>query len=582
MLIAVNQAGYNTQDHKSAYIITNDILENTEFSIFSNTSKIYSGTLIDNGIHFSKRVYFADFSEVTTEGVYTVEVCGVRSFQFPIAKNVYKQYCIDLMSYYRIQRSATDTAALMAEGQYGERYGNNLIVTKGYHPAAFLNDAQGSNGIDYDITGGWFDAGDYGIYSENQWVLGQMAITYMENMKNANSFVNFDFDRNGIPDIIDELIFSAKWSLKLIDADRGIGHNVQKFVGTTSDDKGQWKHPEKYTGQRYFDIKSSSVEGSAKMSASLAAVARALKMAVTNGSLTLDQLNSFTYDQKNLVINETLAQPEIVSFFDACKTRAITAYQTALKYDGEANYPRSNYLSRNGLTDPLIFAEAELYLLTGDIAYFNRVRERIMALNPSNIESTNYWSVSNLAMAELYPVIKATDSELAAKIKTLLKGEMVTFLERSGATPYYIAAEFKAFGVNEAHMSYVSDAIRYYKLFKYEDPEMASRVLAAAEKGLNWVFGANPWNISWVSGIGENFVKGLHSRLNEDKDQFILPGALAAGPLFKAGFGISTESPWYEDNLLSIDSNNWRYNEHSISIEIGLFNSLISLVSIRD
>ena len=580
--ITVNQAGYNASDFKLAYVLADDMLSDTNFAVFSGANKIYAGTLTDKGAQWGKRVYAADFSTLTDEGTYTVKVGSKSSYSFPIAENVYKQYYIDLMSYYRMQRNSTNTAALMSMGLYGETYGNNPLVTKGYHPAAFLYDAQGPTGKQYDITGGWHDAGDYGIYSENQWVLGQMAVTYMDNMLMPDAGVSFDFDLDSIPDIINELIFSAQWSLKLIDADGGLGHNVQKFNLGSYDDKGQWQHPERYTGTRYFDNGSSSVEGSAKMAASLAATARALQMAVDNYKLTQDQLNTFSYDQANLVVNGLLGQTEEISFLDACISRAVTAYEKAYAYSGASSYPKSNYLSSNGLTDPLIWAESELYLLTGDDTYLNRVKTRIMGLNQNNISNTNYWCVSILGMAELYPAIKDSDTALADKIRTLLTGQMETFMESASATPYGVYNLFGDFGVNEPHMSFVSDAVRYYRLFKDENPEMAEKVLTAAKKGLNWVFGNNPWNISWVSGIGEKYTLGVHSRLDESKSGMILPSAMVSGALDKDRFmGTSPDTPWYADNLVSIDGNNWRYNEHSISIQIGLFNTVMSLAALN-
>lgn len=616
--VAVCQAGYNANDLKIAYIIANGKLDpaNENFEVFCGETSVLFGTVADGrmkdeGVVWGKYVYSIDFSEVTgADANYRIISNGTASFVFTIQANIWSGYRQDFMTFYRMQRN-DDTTALMAQGAYGAKYGNNPLVTKGYHPVAFLDDAwDATKTKHYDLVGGWFDAGDFGTYSENQWVTGQMALTYLENM--ASGAVDFDYDSNGIPDLLDEIMFSAKYSLKMVDAFGGYGYNVQKFLNTDTDDKGRWKHPEKYTDgtiyngsnacdDRYTDVNSKSVEGSAKMAGTLAVMARVLEAAVAVGKITARQLP--LYDQKNKGVNTGdidnsgnalpgHTAPAMMNFIDACKDRAVLAYYTAKQYDGRniGEYPRSNYLATKGLKDPLLWAEVELYLLdpVNNAAYLTSAKNRIMALTFNDLQCTNYWNLSSLAMTELYPVIKTSDTELASKIQSLLESRINFFISSANETPYGVLNEFGTFGVNEPHMSYVADTLRYYRLFKYVNPVLANQALKAVKKGLYWVFGNNPWNISWVSGIGTNYTKYIHSRLDQNAQSsgaqqgIILPGALVSGPNSTDTMDDNSAYPWYQDRTLFSDGNQWRYNEPSISIEIGLFYTIMTLSAINE
>ncbi len=616
--VVVSQAGYSADDFKIAYVIADNKLVNETYDIFKGGTSVATGLMKDEGIVWGKYLYAIDFSDVILVGTdFTVRSNDKSSVAFPILENIWDAYKQDFMAYYRMQRNA-DTEALMAQGTYGTKYGSNPLVTKGYHPAAFLDDAWDETKTKhYDLVGGWYDAGDYAVYSENQWVTGQMALTYLDNLLSGT--MDFDFDGNGIPDVLDEIIFSASFSLKMIDAFDGLGYNVQKFSHTNGDDKGAWKHPELYTDQiigsptgakddRYTADTSKSVEGTAKMAASLAATARALQSAIDAGKLNSGAAG--TYSQANLNVNDKRIDENgafventgdalgAMDFIEACITRAEAAYIKADSYEESIGaYPRSNYLASKGLKDPMLWAEVELYLLDPikNTDYLSKARDRIMSLTFDDLQCTNYWNLSSLAMQELYPAISDSalteeeKSALSIKIQELLESRVNYFISSANDTPYGVLNELGTFGVNEPHVSYIADTLRYYNLFKDINPSLAAQALKAVKKGLYWVFGNNPWDTSWVSGIGENYTKYIHSRLDANAQSagpqqgFILPGAMVCGPNSKDTMDNNSAYPWYEDRTVQADGwNQWRYNEHSISIQIGLFYNVMTLSAMYD
>ena len=120
-----------------------------------------------------------------------------NSFSFQITENNWAEYRQDMLTYYRVQRSHVST-----EDSMNGEYADSRLSEKVYHLAGHLDDAWSPDKQKhYDLTGGWYDAGDYGIYSENQWVAGQIALSYLRHTNEGKvSAVDFDYDGNGIPD----------------------------------------------------------------------------------------------------------------------------------------------------------------------------------------------------------------------------------------------------------------------------------------------------------------------------------------------------------------------------------------------
>jgi len=245
---------------------------------------------------------------------------------------------------------------------------------------------------------------------------------------------------------------------------------------------------------------------------------------------------------------------------------AVIAYQYALNH---FELDEGSYKLKFGIEDPLLWAEVELYLLTEDNDYLTAALDKIEDLVPfTDIANSNYWSLRPLAMQEIYLYV---DSTTQAHIQELLKSRVDYFISMADDTPYGVQNEFGNFGTNEQLATYMGDLIRYYDLLG--DPD----VLRAAKRGLYWIFGDNPWKISFVSGVGTDHVDFPHTRLDNESYShtntgIVIPGAMVAGPVLKDYLRLEvTNRPWYEDRPLWQDSiQQWRYNEFSISIQAGL------------
>ena len=551
--VAISQAGYSATGYKTGSVIADGALTGgtTCRILQGETVVVPSCTLLDRGTVWGDRVYVVEFSTLTQTGTgFSLEVGGVRSPQFAIEENVWEGYLDEMLAFYRLQRSGVATSDAYPDG-----YSSIAPSEKIYHGAGHLDDAASEDGTEhYDLVGGWYDAGDYGIYGGNQWVGGNIAITYLRYGDTPE--VAFDGDDNGVADLVDEAWFGSEYLLRMLDAFDGAFYDVKG--------SGGFQHPDSHTDNIVGTaddrrISGLGVGGSAKASGTLAATARAIRAAIDAGDIPA--ADAATWEAR-----ADQAEDAAVAFYDYADTH---------RSDPLGGYSTT----RGGIDNSLLFAEVQLHLLTGEADYRTSA-EATIAATPFVIQSsTNYWDMAPLSMAELYPVASASAK---TNIQKYLKQQLDYILSSTDDTPYGVVDQFKNFGVNEPHMSYIADALRYWELFGDE------RALKAVQKGLYWVFGNNPWGISWVSGVGEQHVQYLHTRLDEEAQSetgtgVVLPGAMVSGPNAKDPLDPTSASPWYEDRAVWEDSGQqWRYNEYSVSIQAGLFSTLFGLTAAGD
>lgn len=550
--VAVSQAGYSSNAYKVGYAVADAKLPvaTTCQIVQGSTVVVPSCVLLDRGVTWGNHVYVVEFAGLTTAGGdYALVVGGVASPRFAIMADVWTSYLDEMTAFYRIQRSGVATTDVYPAG-----YSDIAPSPEIFHAAGHLDDAASADGTThYALTGGWYDAGDYGKYAGNQWVGGSIALSYLRHA--TAPAVAFDNDGNGVPDLIDEARFGSEYLLRFADAFGGAMYDIKGSGGFT--------HPETQTDGVVGTaddrrISGLGVGGSAKAAGTLAATARAIEAAITRGHIA------------------TALVAQFQAFAAECEQTASVYYNYAVAHQAD---PIGSYSTRDGIANSLLFAQVELTLLTGDQTLRAAAETTIAGTAFSVRSSTNYWDMAPLSMAELYPIATATGK---TAIQRFLKNQLDYILSSTDDTPYGVVNQFKNFGVNEPHASYMADALRYYELFGDQ------RALKAVLRGTYWLFGANPWNISWVSGIGQNSVKFLHTRLDEQAqsetgDGVVVPGALVSGPNAKDPLDARSASPWYEDRPLWTDSGQqWRYNEYSISIQAGLLYSIVGLADIND
>lgn len=548
--VVVSQAGYSAAAFKNAKVTAIDTLSDVTYQVLNGSTVVSSGNMTYEGVTWDKHVYSIDFSAITATGTnYTIRTNSISSYPFQIQTNIWDKYKDEMTAFYRLQRSGVDTRIAYPIGYSDDTAPSDKV----FHPASHLDDGASADGtIHYDLTGGWYDAGDYGKYGAQQWVTGEMALAYLRHATSPN--VRYDNDNNGVPDLLDEARFGSEYILKYANAFDGQIYSLATYSG--------FIHPEKATDNisNTADdrrIYGDSPAGSAKVAGALAATARAINSALAGGYITAGKVADFT------------------NFSAACQAGAVKFYNYAVAHASDLD-PINPTIG--GISNPLLWAEVELYLLTNTTSYQTSATARISGLTFNDIIATNYWDMRPLALAEFYPVADAGTKTI---IQSILKQQADFFLSLTDDTPYGVLNQFSNFGVNEPHASYLGDMVRYYELFG--DPAVLRGIL----KGMYWILGENPWNMSWVSGIGTDYVDFLHTRLDEEaystaNKGIVIPGAMVSGPNMKNTKDKASISPWYEDRgVAADDGNQWRYNEFSQSIQVGFLYAIMGLTNLN-
>lgn len=168
-----------------------------------------------------------DFSAVTAAGDYFVRDVqrGERSASFRIAADVYAPVLRAAVRVFYYQRAGQAKTAANAGTGWAD--GASHLGTLQDRNAR-LYSAPGDAATERDLSGGWYDAGDYNKYTS--WTAGyviDLLHAWLENPGIWRDDTNIPESGNGIPDILDE----AKWGLDWLARMQEAHGSVLSIVG---------------------------------------------------------------------------------------------------------------------------------------------------------------------------------------------------------------------------------------------------------------------------------------------------------------------------------------------------------------
>ncbi|UCH15538.1 MAG: glycoside hydrolase family 9 protein [Bacteroidales bacterium] len=265
--IMVDQFGYRPEDNKVAVIVNPQIGFNAgdefnpgtvyEVRRWDNDEVVYSDSITEwnrGSIDFTSgdKGWWFDFSKVKEEGEYYIydKKQKTGSYKFKIAPDVYKDILKAAVRTFYYQRLNSpkekpcaeepwiDKAAFMDAGQDKEaRY----VYDKGNAETA------------KDLSGGWMDAGDYNKYVTFAASPVHLLLTsYQQNPGIFSDDYNIPESGNGIPDIIDEILYELEWIKKMQQEDGGVLIKLGNIDYSSANPPSADKRP------RYYGPKCSS------------------------------------------------------------------------------------------------------------------------------------------------------------------------------------------------------------------------------------------------------------------------------------------------------------------------------------
>lgn len=227
------------------------------------------------------RVWWFDFSSVTAWGRYYVydPTAQVHSPPFRIHPEVYQQALYDAARTFYYQRCNIAKVEPFAEANWtdGASHTADTAARSVYEP--------GNPASARDVSGGWYDAGDYNKYVNfTLSTLLQLIQAYRTNPGLwSNLDLNLPESANAIPDLLDEIRWELDWLLRLQRVDGGAPGKVAvtDFAGASP--------PSADTAPRYYG--GDSTTAALTLAAVCAAAATAFRETGDAGATTFaDQL----------------------------------------------------------------------------------------------------------------------------------------------------------------------------------------------------------------------------------------------------------------------------------------------------
>ena len=198
----------------STYALVDD---RTEKPILIGKPVAWKGGAVDEVS--GDRVWHFDFSEITRPGRYRVVDVdnALASDAFEIGADVYKPVLRDAFKAFYYQRAGFEKREPFVAPGYADRASH---LGRGQDPEATLYSAPGDTGTARDLRGGWYDAGDYNQYTS--WTANyasSLLNSYQENPAAWTDDMGIPESGNGIPDVLDEVLWGVDWLRRMQNAD---------------------------------------------------------------------------------------------------------------------------------------------------------------------------------------------------------------------------------------------------------------------------------------------------------------------------------------------------------------------------
>ena len=488
--IRINQIGYFVKGLKKAVAI--DFTETT-FEIWTSdlAKKVFAGTLSKRAQWISSgedNIQIADFSTFKKEGSYVVVIGNKKSYPFTISQTVLEEVTKAQMKFYYFNRCSYELLPKYA-GKWARKAGH-------LHSDVGVFDDRSRK---IAMPGGWYDAGDYGLYMVTGSIAAcEMMMSYEQCSEYWNKTEwNIPESSNGVPDILDEVKYELKWMYKMKDDDNGVWYKA------TSIRHAAFVMPDKDTSTFYCMVKSATA--AYDYAATFAIAARVFK--------------KFT--------------KQYPGFSDSCLTVAKLAWTWAV--NNETTYPSckspmgvrtGNYpdsLSQNG-KDNKVLAGTELFITTGDSSYVKPILHEAQTGYNSGYCEPNWTEKRPLATIEL-----AFRGDTKAKENVLKKAEAEMRYIDSSSYNVNIGKDPKEFdwGSNRRVSERAIALSAAYILTKDK------LYLQGVTNALDYVLGRNALGYCFITGFGSKRVINPHHRVSgSDGIEEPVPGLPIQGPYF--------------------------------------------------
>jgi endoglucanase len=441
----------------------------------------------------------ADFSALSEVGEYVLEVPGLgASYPFSIAERVHENVARAALKGYYFQRASTALASEYA-GPWARPAGHpdtEVIV----HPSAASEGRPAGSTI--SAPKGWYDAGDYNKYVVNSGISVGTLLQLYEHFPDYFTAFGLDIPEsgNGIPDLLDEVLWNVRWMLDMQDpADGGVYHKLThaNFSGAVM--------PHEASAPRYVVQK-----GTAATLDFAAVMAQASRI-----------FDDFEGELPGLADSLLAAS---LNAWDWARTNPDVAYdQSVLNAAFDPDIQTGAY-GDSDFADEFDWAAMELYVTTQADSF-------LVATQPTNPIQMGIPWWGGVRELGYYSLLEHREAVAADIDTTALKARLLSaadaFVARRATSAYGVVMSSGDFywGSNAVAGNQGIQLLQAYRLTG--DTEYLETAIAA----LDYLLGRNATGYSFVTGHGSRTPMEPHHRPSEADDVAEpVPGLLVGGP----------------------------------------------------
>ncbi|MEL6593339.1 MAG: glycoside hydrolase family 9 protein, partial [Bacteroidota bacterium] len=503
-LIRLDQFGYLPDMKKVAVISNPQTGFNSSDSYTPNTTLeirtwvgdavVYSGNVQAwNGgathAQSGDQVWWFDFSSVNTPGDYYVydPVADVGSYQFTIGDDVYKAVLEAAMRTFFYQRSGFAKTTPYVPTYWAD--GASHMGSEQDTDCRLVTDVT-NTALSKDLSGGWYDAGDYNKYVNfTHTTLHDLLGAYELNPQIWTDDFNIPESGNSIPDMLDEVKYELDWLLKMQQADGSCLSKVSVIDWAAASPPSADNAP-----RRYGPATASSTRTICSIFAHAAIVYR---------SLGIGSMNTYA---------------------DTLEARAVRAWNWIQANPATSNYNNNGFLSASPEVSTYIqdatrvIASGYLFALTGDATYRNYFDSNYTLMQP--LQWTYWYAFENVfqdGMLYYAALPNATPAVVTAIQNNCIAStggnhaEMLTaYLNQTDAYRASLADNDYVWGSNrvKAHSGIILHNMVQYNL----DAANQTNYRDAAAGYIHYLHGTNPLGMAMLTNMGD---LGAESSANE-------------------------------------------------------------------
>lgn len=522
VFITVDQFGYRPADTKVAVLRSPQVGFDSALSytpgnsiqviesssgkvVFTGTPALHNGGVTDSSS--GDKIWWFDFSAITQGGTYYIQDAAdasKKSFPFQVREDVYNNVLKAAVRMLYYQRVGMEKEARYA----GADWTDGVNHAQDTRARSFMDSTNAS--LERDVSGGWFDAGDYNKYTDwNGNYVEALLMAYFDRPKAFTDDYNIPESGNGIPDILDE----AWWGLEHLLRIQNDDGSMISVIGESS-----VSPPSAAKGRTYYGEPNATATYSAAK-----AFAYGAKMAkIFKGDAYYQKL----YNAAEKAFAWAEAHPDSM-FFNNDSAQGTIGLAAGQQEVTEENSRLENRLN----------AALRLYELTGDASY-----QKLFEDNYSKFPLINWWGDSYRYDQHNMFILYLTLPNPKPDIKANIESKFVSLMNKPGdfmgAFPtdgYRSFSRDYNWGSNGHKSAY---GVLFDRLSKLKISGIDSaKYHRAAEEYLHYIHGVNPFGFVYLTNMGSygasHSIMSIYHKWFEDGskwDRNPAPGYLAGGP----------------------------------------------------